>query len=291
METRRKRKEVESQKTELHKLVTYVKGQIVFCKWKHGIWWPGFVEEVFGEDVYKISFWEEDEMITCNGKLNLREFQSNSNLIASSLKKLRSPRHLKEKYLQDLKQAKSIQNSLDTSPAKISVVDALKLIDADCVSEENYTTRSRVEEVFPEIVDSVEEVVSDDGSKNLSGYSEHSRNCSNTAKDKEKAERGEHGSCLSRKKNTECFLEDLKWAKESHDTSKCQVRVSRKRKKQKGCKEQCSRQKKKRRKFIKIQEVQGSGDVDCPHLQPKDHSCLELQAGLGDVDCPQLHPE
>uniref|UniRef100_K1S625 Uncharacterized protein n=1 Tax=Magallana gigas TaxID=29159 RepID=K1S625_MAGGI len=50
-----------------------------------------------------------------------------------------------------------------------------------------------VEEVFPEIVDSVEEVVSDDGSKNLSGYSEHSRNCSNTAKDKEKAERGEHG--------------------------------------------------------------------------------------------------
>eukprot|EP00105_Crassostrea_gigas_P037935 XP_019922083.1 PREDICTED: uncharacterized protein LOC109618553 isoform X1 [Crassostrea gigas] len=197
METRRKRKEVESQKTELHKLVTYVKGQIVFCKWKHGIWWPGFVEEVFGEDVYKISFWEEDEMITCNGKLNLREFQSNSNLIASSLKKLRSPRHLKEKYLQDLKQAKSIQNSnsLDTSPAKISVVeDALKLIDADCVSEENYTTRSRVEEVFPEIVDGVEEVVSDDGSKNLSGYSEHSRNCSNTAKDKEKAERGEHGS-------------------------------------------------------------------------------------------------
>ncbi|XP_065937349.1 uncharacterized protein [Magallana gigas] len=379
METRRKRKEVESQKTELHKLVTYVKGQIVFCKWKHVIWWPGFVEEVFGEDVYKISFWEEDEMITCNGKLNLREFQSNSNLIASSLKKLRSPRHLKEKYLQDLKQAKSIQNSnsLDTSPAKISVVDALKLIDADCVSEENYTTRSRVEEVFPEIVDSVEEVVSDDGSKNLSGYSEHSRNCSNTAKDKEKAERGEHGSldtspaeinvedalklidadcvseennatqrfsrveevfpeivdrveevvsddgsknlsgysehsrncsntakdkekaergehgsCLSRKKNTlECFLEDLKWAKESHDTSKCQVRVSRKRKKQKGCKEQCSRQKKKRRKFIKIQEVQGSGDVDCPHLQPKDHSCMEIQAGLGDVDYPQLQPD
>uniref|UniRef100_A0A8W8MIH0 PWWP domain-containing protein n=1 Tax=Magallana gigas TaxID=29159 RepID=A0A8W8MIH0_MAGGI len=360
METRRKRKEVESQKTELHKLVTYVKGQIVFCKWKHGIWWPGFVEEVFGEDVYKISFWEEDEINAC-------------------FEKKASPRHLKEKYLQDLKQAKSIQNSnsLDTSPAKISVVDALKLIDADCVSEENYTTRSRVEEVFPEIVDSVEEVVSDDGSKNLSGYSEHSRNCSNTAKDKEKAERGEHGSldtspaeinvedalklidadcvseennatqrfsrveevfpeivdsveevvsddgsknlsgysehsrncsntakdkekaergehgsCLSRKKNTlECFLEDLKWAKESHDTSKCQVRVSRKRKKQKGCKEQCSRQKKKRRKFIKIQEVQGSGDVDCPHLQPKDHSCMEIQAGLGDVDYPQLQPD
>ncbi|XP_065934916.1 uncharacterized protein [Magallana gigas] len=65
METRRKRKEVESQKTELHKLVTYVKGQIVFCKWKHGIWWPSFVEEVFGEDVYKISFWEEDEINAC----------------------------------------------------------------------------------------------------------------------------------------------------------------------------------------------------------------------------------
>lgn len=71
METRRKRKE--SRKTELHKLVTYVKGQIVFCLWKHGIWWPGFIEEVLGEDVYKISFWEEDETKTKKSKTLKRE--------------------------------------------------------------------------------------------------------------------------------------------------------------------------------------------------------------------------
>lgn len=55
METRRKRKE--SKKTEL---VTFVKGQIVYCFWKE-IWWPGEVEEVLG-DVYQISFWDEEEI-------------------------------------------------------------------------------------------------------------------------------------------------------------------------------------------------------------------------------------
>ncbi|XP_062604349.1 uncharacterized protein LOC134266122, partial [Saccostrea cucullata] len=115
-QTRRKRKE--NRKTEE---VTYVKDQIVYCYWK-GIWWPGAVESVLKNDVYQISFWKEEERITCNGH-NLRDFQcdKDTDLIALSLKKIKKQADLKYKYMEDVEYAKSLSKNKLAPPHTLSL--------------------------------------------------------------------------------------------------------------------------------------------------------------------------